>query len=175
MVTEVIYCRHCGSDDVVKNGFAPNNGKQRSTSVAPAGLRAAEILLQTATPKSARKRSCAPTRSVRAYADLGAPLASRRQRLLAGSKKVAALELQETLVQAPGEKVLELDEPWSSVYSKSDKVWVWLALCGRTGQVVAFVMGDRSREQPVSAYGKRSPKAMRRRPATATSGRLTSR
>jgi transposase-like protein len=29
MVTEVIYCRHCGSDDLVKNGFAPNNGKQR--------------------------------------------------------------------------------------------------------------------------------------------------
>ena len=29
MVTEVIYCRHCGSDDVVKNGLAPNNGKQK--------------------------------------------------------------------------------------------------------------------------------------------------
>ena len=29
MVTEVIYCYHCGSDDVVKNGFAPNNGKQK--------------------------------------------------------------------------------------------------------------------------------------------------
>jgi transposase-like protein len=29
MVTEVITCRHCGSDDLVKNGFAPNNGKQK--------------------------------------------------------------------------------------------------------------------------------------------------
>ena len=29
MVTKVIYCRHCGSDDLVKNGFAPNNGKQK--------------------------------------------------------------------------------------------------------------------------------------------------
>src|SRR4051794_39040713 len=29
MVIEVIYCRHCGSDDVVKNGLAPNNGKQK--------------------------------------------------------------------------------------------------------------------------------------------------
>lgn len=29
MVTEVIYCRHCSSDDLVKNGFAPNNGKQK--------------------------------------------------------------------------------------------------------------------------------------------------
>ena len=45
----------------------------------------------------------------------------------------------------PGEKVLELDELWSFVYRKSDKVWVWLALCRETRQVVAFVMGDRSR------------------------------
>jgi transposase-like protein len=29
MVTKVITCRHCGSDHVVKNGFAPNNGKQK--------------------------------------------------------------------------------------------------------------------------------------------------
>ena len=30
MVTKVIYCRHCGSDDdVVKNSIAPNNGKQK--------------------------------------------------------------------------------------------------------------------------------------------------
>ncbi len=29
MVTEVISCPHCGSADIVKNGFAPNNGKQK--------------------------------------------------------------------------------------------------------------------------------------------------
>ena len=28
MVTKVVYCRHCGSDDLVKIGFAPNNAKQ---------------------------------------------------------------------------------------------------------------------------------------------------
>jgi insertion element IS1 protein InsB len=43
------------------------------------------------------------------------------------------------------EKVLELDELWSFVYRKSDKAWVWLALCRETRQVVAFVTGDRSR------------------------------
>jgi len=41
--------------------------------------------------------------------------------------------------------VLELDELWSFVHRKSDKVWVWLALCRQTRQVVAFVTGDRSR------------------------------
>ena len=29
MVTEVIHCRHCGSNDLVKNGIAPNNAKQK--------------------------------------------------------------------------------------------------------------------------------------------------
>lgn len=41
--------------------------------------------------------------------------------------------------------MLELDELWSFVYRKSEKVWVWLALCRETRQVVAFVTGDRSR------------------------------
>ena len=29
MVTEPITCRHCASTDIVKNGLAPNNAKQR--------------------------------------------------------------------------------------------------------------------------------------------------
>ena len=29
MVTETIACRHCSSTDLVKNGLAPNNGKQK--------------------------------------------------------------------------------------------------------------------------------------------------
>ncbi|WP_293910391.1 IS1 family transposase [Deinococcus sp.] len=44
------------------------------------------------------------------------------------------------------EKTLELDELWSFVFKKSQKVWVWIALCATTRQVVAFVVGDRSEE-----------------------------
>jgi insertion element IS1 protein InsB len=58
---------------------------------------------------------------------------------------VADLELGDTLLEAPADAVLELDELWSFVFRKSDKVWVWLALCRQTRQVVAFVEGDRSR------------------------------
>jgi transposase-like protein len=29
MVTQVITCYHCDSQNIVKNGFAPNNGKQK--------------------------------------------------------------------------------------------------------------------------------------------------
>jgi transposase-like protein len=40
--------------------------------------------------------------------------------------------------------VLELDECWTYVRKRSNKRWLWVALCRRTRQVVAFVIGDRS-------------------------------
>jgi len=40
--------------------------------------------------------------------------------------------------------VLELDELWSFVGRKSNKRWVWIALCRQTRQVVAYFIGDRS-------------------------------
>lgn len=42
--------------------------------------------------------------------------------------------------------VLEVDELWSFVGSKEDKRWLWAALCRRTRQIVAFVLGDRSEQ-----------------------------
>ncbi len=42
--------------------------------------------------------------------------------------------------------MLELDELWSFVSRRRDKRWVWLALCRRTRQTVAFAVGDRGAE-----------------------------
>ena len=46
--------------------------------------------------------------------------------------------------------MLELDVLWSFVYrrrdKRRDKRWVWLALCRRTRQIVAFAVGDRGAE-----------------------------
>lgn len=36
-----------------------------------------------------------------------------------------------------------MDELWSFVLRRKDKRWVWLALCRRTRQVVAYVIGGR--------------------------------
>ena len=52
--------------------------------------------------------------------------------------------LPETLSPAQPTDVLELDEAWSFVGKKSEKRWLWTALCRRTSQIVAFVIGDRS-------------------------------
>ena len=40
---------------------------------------------------------------------------------------------------------LELDELWSFVLKKAHKRWIWIALCRRTRQVVAYTIGDRSK------------------------------
>ena len=39
--------------------------------------------------------------------------------------------------------VLEIDELWSFVLGKEQKRWVWIALCRRTRQIVAFYIGQR--------------------------------
>ena len=53
-------------------------------------------------------------------------------------------DLKESVVPAEKEDVLELDELWSFVGTKANKQWVWIALCRRTRQVVAFVIGSRA-------------------------------
>jgi insertion element IS1 protein InsB len=53
----------------------------------------------------------------------------------------------------PGD-VLELDEVWSFVANKQQKVWLWIALCRRTRQVVAYTLGDRSTQTCQELYNK---------------------
>ena len=53
-------------------------------------------------------------------------------------------QLLETLLPVQPDDVLEVDEAWSFVGKKSQKRWLWTAICRRTGQIVAFVIGDRS-------------------------------
>jgi IS1 family transposase len=50
--------------------------------------------------------------------------------------------------------VLELDEVWSFVANKQQKVWLWLALCRRTRQIVAYTLGDRSTQTCQELYNK---------------------
>ena len=48
------------------------------------------------------------------------------------------------MLPAKSEDVLELDEVWSFVKKRKNKRWLWIALCRRTKQVVAYFIGDRS-------------------------------
>ena len=57
---------------------------------------------------------------------------------------------------AQAKDILELDELYSVVGSKANKRWLWVALCRRTRQVVAYVLGDRN-EAPCKRLFRRIP------------------
>jgi len=86
-----------------------------------------------------------------------------RQTLARWLKEYAAAlpDLAETLQSPQEDDVLELDELWSFVLKKSKKRWIWIALCRRTRQVVAYYIGDRS-EQSCRNLWKRIPPAYRK-------------
>jgi insertion element IS1 protein InsB len=69
--------------------------------------------------------------------------------------------LEQTLAEAAPEEVLELDELWSFVGHKGWVRWLWIALCRRTRQVVAYVFGDRS-EATCRRLWNQIPQAYRR-------------
>ena len=50
----------------------------------------------------------------------------------------------ETLLPAQEDDVLEFDELWSYVQCKEQQAWLWMVLCRRTRQVIAYAIGDRS-------------------------------
>jgi IS1 family transposase len=62
--------------------------------------------------------------------------------------------LSATVEPAKEGDVLELDEAWSYVGQKANKRWLWTAMCRRTRQIVAFVIGDRSAETCARLWAK---------------------
>jgi insertion element IS1 protein InsB len=104
----------------------------------------------TATLSKSVSASFALTTNAAACVDCLALSASPDKPLPLGSKKEMTLpELSETLIEPdqaePATSILELDELWSFVLKRANKRWVWIALCRATRQVVAYVVGDRSR------------------------------
>lgn len=79
-----------------------------------------------------------------------------------GKKAEAETPLTETLLPARNGDVVEFDELWSFVGSKAGQCWLWLALCRRTRQVVAYALGDRT-EATCRVLWSRLPRAYRYR------------
>ena len=67
----------------------------------------------------------------------------------------------DTLLPSQAGDVLELDELWSFVGKKTCQLWLWVALCRRTRQIVAWNLGDRS-EQGAADLRASLPPAYRR-------------
>ncbi len=48
----------------------------------------------------------------------------------------------------------EADEMWSFVQKKANKQWIWLAMDAKSRQIIAFHVGDRSRESAKALWAK---------------------
>lgn len=158
MVSISVQCCHCGSVDVIRNGRTRND-KQSYKCKACGRVSRENPQHERYSPAQKEQilRAYNERPSKRATFDARHPkslwrLASRVPHSSSGSKKDRDLwrdssplaRVQEILVPAQEGDVLELDELWSYVGSKQNPVWLWIALCRRTRQVVAWHHGSRS-------------------------------
>ena len=60
----------------------------------------------------------------------------------------------QSLAPARVNDIVEYDELWSFVQSKAQRVWIWIALCRRTQQVVAYHLGNRDQKSFNQFYKK---------------------
>ena len=63
----------------------------------------------------------------------------------------------DTLLPSQRGDVLELDELWSFVGTKAQTLWLWVALCRRTRQIVAWSLGDRSEQGAADLHAALPP------------------
>jgi len=136
-------CRKCGSLDIVKNGTNQCGSPQYHCHSCGA--------YQTLQPKKA-----SATRTKELILKTYQERASLRglERIFCVTRQTVSRwirtilrtlpRLLDTLHSAQADDVLELDEVWSFVLKKGQKRWLWIALCRRTRQVVAFTIGHRS-------------------------------
>ena len=142
-VTVTKSCPHCKSTDIIKNG-KDYKGDQKFHCNA---CGAYGTLDTTGRYTSERKEEI-----LRAYQErssmhgISRIFGTARKTLARWLKQKAKVvpEVTDTLEPVRPGDVLELDELWSFVYSKANPRWVWIALCRRTRQIVAFFVGDRS-------------------------------
>ena len=136
-------CRVCGSDRIVKNGHNCCGSQQYKCKACQA-----HRVLEPKLGYSPARRA----EVIRTYLER----ASLRglSRIFGISRHTITEWLRETLLTLPSlvetllpaqpDDVLELDEVWSFVKTRSRKSWLWTALCRRTRQVVAAVIGNHS-------------------------------
>jgi insertion element IS1 protein InsB len=136
-------CRRCESPNIVRNGHDyKGSQKYHCKDCGRYGTLNAQSGYDAATQAQIR-RGVLERVSLRGLERMAGPSRRTIQRWLTGW--IGALPPVETsLLPAELEEVLELDALWSFVGSKRHERWLWLALCRRTRQVVAYWIGDRS-------------------------------
>jgi len=145
------WCPNCHSTNIVKNGHTRHGNQRclckdcRKTRVLiPRRTKDLDDLMEKALRERLSLRGIARIFGVSVQTVL--LLLQRLARSLPA--------LRHSLLPAQSDDILELDELYSFVESKKQKRWLWVALCRRTRQVVAFVIGDRSEASCRKLFGR---------------------
>jgi predicted Fe-S protein YdhL (DUF1289 family) len=148
MVTRIINCYHCGSENIVKHGLT-KNGKHRylcqdckrssREQPQPNGYteQQREEILRAYQERSSLRGL---THTFGVACNTVSDWLKKEPTLPPLSKTLTEPDLSDL-----ESTILELDEMWFFVLRRVNKRWVWLALCRATRQVVAYVIGDRSK------------------------------
>jgi transposase-like protein len=142
-VTMTYKCRTCGSENIVKNG----RNKAGNAQYHCKDCGAYRVLVPKSAEQPERRRQVLQAYRERAsLRGLGRIFGVARQSVLKWlADQVEQLpSLVESLLPKQAGDILELDALWAFVYQRDNERWLWTALCRRTRQIVAFVIGDRS-------------------------------
>jgi len=150
-------CPKCGSTDMVKNGHDYKGAQKYHCKTCRAyGTLDAQVGHSEA-EKAQVRRAVLERLSLRALERVFG-LSRRTVARWLVHWATALPDLAHTLVDARLDDVLELDELWSFVLKKTHQRWLWVALCRRTRQVVAYFIGDRSQASCLQLW-RRIPQA----------------
>jgi IS1 family transposase/transposase-like protein len=135
-------CRACGSENIVKNG----RNKAGNAQYHGKDCGAYPVLVPKSAEQPERRRQVLQAYRERAsLRGLGRIFRVARQSVLKWlAEQVEQLpSLVESLLPRQAGDILEWDEVGAFVYQCDNERWLWTALCRRTRQIVAFVIGDR--------------------------------
>lgn len=172
MILEIITyeCPTCGSADLVKNGH-DYKGCQKYHCRACGRYGTLRAQRGYATVRRAQvQRALLERVSLRGIGRIFQMSRRTVMRWLQGWRNLLA-SLGEILLSMEFGDVLELDELWSFVGKKENQQWLWLALCRRTRQVVAYYVGDRTTTSALQLW-RQCRVIMRLVVLSVTSGRL---
>jgi IS1 family transposase/transposase-like protein len=145
MIQSIIthHCPRCGSQNLVKNGHDYKGSQKYACKQCG---RYGTIQAQRGYGKTVRKQVQHAVLERISWRGLERLLGISRRTVANWVEAWASAlpPLEETLAEAHLEDVLELDEVWSFVLKKEEQRWIWVALCRRTRQIVAYFIGDRT-------------------------------
>lgn len=141
--TETLCCRKCGSEMIVKNGLDYKGDQKYHCKDCGAYGTLEPKMVYSFARKMEILAAYRERPSMRGIHRIFGVAVSTLANWLRDYGECLP-DIAETLEEPMPDDVLELDELWSFVQSKDNQRWVWIALCRRTRQVVAYFIGDRT-------------------------------